>query len=480
MRGWPICSSRCWATCSAALPAVQRRALEAALLLSEEREGRRRINARSRRRAWASSGDWPERGECSSRWTTCSGWIRRRRSCSSSWRAGWPRNRSDCWWPSATAGDGVAPLGLGRADLDVVPGPAGAAEHGSAAQASPRPDRRDAHTAGAAQSPRGLGREPVLRARAGARLAGQGRPDPARPSPAGASDARGDPARAPRGAADARTRRRAAAAALARPTESILGDSLALEQAAEAGVIELADGDSPLQPPAARLGRLHVDRSRGAAASAPPARRGGQRSRGARPAPGARRRKAERGGRLRPRRRCTRGGCPRRTGSGGGAGRARGAPDAGNRPEPAAAAQDRGGHAITFQPGSSPRAQRFSSVSPRRCLPAARERTRCCCSRARNRASSGASSSRRALWTRLGVTTPASRRSSATSPSSTPFRSLSSRRSSTPAQRWRPQRAPATTTSRDCALDRRLVRDAAGGRAHAGIAGAGGLPRDGR
>ena len=35
----------------------------------------------------------------------------------------------------------------------------------------------------------------------------------------------------------------AAAAALARPTESILGDSLALEQAAEAGVIELTDGD---------------------------------------------------------------------------------------------------------------------------------------------------------------------------------------------------------------------------------------------
>jgi predicted ATPase len=35
----------------------------------------------------------------------------------------------------------------------------------------------------------------------------------------------------------------AAAAALARPTEAILGDSLALEQAAEAGVIELADGE---------------------------------------------------------------------------------------------------------------------------------------------------------------------------------------------------------------------------------------------
>ncbi len=35
----------------------------------------------------------------------------------------------------------------------------------------------------------------------------------------------------------------AAAAALARPTESILGDSLALEQAAEAGVIELGDGN---------------------------------------------------------------------------------------------------------------------------------------------------------------------------------------------------------------------------------------------
>ena len=35
----------------------------------------------------------------------------------------------------------------------------------------------------------------------------------------------------------------AAAAALARPTESILGDSLALEQAFEAGVIELSDGE---------------------------------------------------------------------------------------------------------------------------------------------------------------------------------------------------------------------------------------------
>jgi len=35
----------------------------------------------------------------------------------------------------------------------------------------------------------------------------------------------------------------AAAAALARPTESILGDTLALEQAAEAGIVELADGD---------------------------------------------------------------------------------------------------------------------------------------------------------------------------------------------------------------------------------------------
>jgi DNA-binding CsgD family transcriptional regulator len=35
----------------------------------------------------------------------------------------------------------------------------------------------------------------------------------------------------------------AAAAALARPTESILGDSLSLEQALEAGVIELADGN---------------------------------------------------------------------------------------------------------------------------------------------------------------------------------------------------------------------------------------------
>jgi len=35
----------------------------------------------------------------------------------------------------------------------------------------------------------------------------------------------------------------AAAAALARPTEAVLGDSLALEQAAEAGVIELGDGE---------------------------------------------------------------------------------------------------------------------------------------------------------------------------------------------------------------------------------------------
>ena len=55
----------------------------------------------------------------------------------------------------------------------------------------------------------------------------------------------------------------AAAAALARPTESLLGDSLALEQAAEAGIVEVADGEVRFTHPLLALRRLRIDPGRG-------------------------------------------------------------------------------------------------------------------------------------------------------------------------------------------------------------------------
>ena len=142
-----------------------------------------------------------------------------------------------------TVGDGVAPLGMDRADLEVHRVTLGPLSTGALHRllrdrigaTLTRPALHRVHDASGGNPFYALELVRALQARGG-------RIEPGRPLPVPQTleaillerlEA------LPAGVRDVV----AAAAALARPTESILGDSLALEQAAEAGIIELADGD---------------------------------------------------------------------------------------------------------------------------------------------------------------------------------------------------------------------------------------------
>jgi DNA-binding CsgD family transcriptional regulator len=225
-----------------ALPSVQRRALEAALLLSEDERPP------------------PDQRTIS---TACLGVFRR--------LAGEGRVLvavDDVQWldpPTAlvlefvarrlaeepvgllvaerVAGEGVAPLGLGRTDLEVRRVPLGPLSTGALLRllrdqigvTLTRPALHRVHDASGGNPFYALELVRALQARGGW-------VQPGRPLPVPQTlDAilRERLEALPTGVRDVA----AAAAALARPTESILGDSLALEQAAQAGVIELADGD---------------------------------------------------------------------------------------------------------------------------------------------------------------------------------------------------------------------------------------------
>ena len=229
----------------------------------------------------------------------------------------------------------------------------------------------------------------------------------------------------------------AKAAALRRPTESMLGDWPALEQAVEEGLIEITNGEvrftHPLLAaaaygsiPASERHRLHRNLAGVTSDSEEQARH---------MALGARQpsnRVADAlddahvsgcaGSRKRPRSlQSSRFDSPRRSS-------AAGCSSAGSRWPgyhlPAGEAR----HVCLHLSGTS-------SAS---CPPGPCERTRCCCSRAPNRASRGASGWRWVFWLMLVVTTPALRRSSAASVSCCSYRAPPSWLSSTPGRRWCP------------------------------------------
>jgi DNA-binding NarL/FixJ family response regulator len=248
-----------------ALPPVQRRALEAALLLSEEERAP------------------PDHRTIS---TACLGVLR--------WLARDGRVLvavDDVQWldpPTAlvlefvarrlaeepvgllvaerVAGDAEAPLGLGRSDLEVGRVRLGPLSTGALHRVLrdrfgvtlTRPVLRRVHEASGGNPFYALELVRALQARGG-------RIQPGRPLPV--PETLEAILRERFEALPVRAREiLAAAAALARPTESILGDPLALEQAAESGVIELADGEirfsHPLLASAAYMSIPAVERRR--------------------------------------------------------------------------------------------------------------------------------------------------------------------------------------------------------------------------
>ena len=312
------------------------------------------------------------------------------------------------------AGDGDPPLGLGRSDLELVRVRLGPLSTGALHRllrrrldvALPRPALHRVHAASGGNPFYALELVRALQSR-------RGRIQPGRPLPVPET-------------LEAILRERlevlplrarkvlAAAAALARPTEAILEDSLALEQAFEAGIIELSDGDvrfsHPLLAsaaytsiPAADRRRLHrhlaevvsdsEERARHLALGAEEpneevadALDDAAREAAARGAPAAAAELVELAIRLTP--------VKARESFGSAESR---------RPD------------TTFPPEISRRVQPSSSLSPRRCRPARRARMRCCFSRARNKASSGRSNSRNVRSSMLATTTLVSPRSSVTS-----------------------------------------------------------------
>ncbi len=155
------------------------------------------IRARSRSRPGARSRRWPSGRRCSSRSTTSSGSTPRRRARSRS-PCGGSTARARCASCSrrrtATAGvgaracarPGARPTARGRA-----------ARRRRAPPVPPRPARPSLRPPDAAAHPRAVGREPVLRPRAGACRRPRRRPDAAA---AGSRDARGGRPAAARGA----------------------------------------------------------------------------------------------------------------------------------------------------------------------------------------------------------------------------------------------------------------------------------------
>ena len=179
------------------LPPIQRRALEAALLLGESEIQRRRSRGRRRvprraataRRATARS---------ASRSTTSSGWTPRR-----SRRFGYALARLDDEPVAALAGGPRRRAGLAsprRARGATANGRRRRPERRRDPRAAPRPPRRDVPAADADQALGDLGRQPLLRARACKRAAAQRRH-----------------ARSRRGAPDSLRPRRAPARARRRP-----------------------------------------------------------------------------------------------------------------------------------------------------------------------------------------------------------------------------------------------------------------------
>ena len=306
----------------------------------------------------------------------------------------------------------------------------------------PRPARGNAHTARIAQSPRGFGREPVLRsswcAPCRPRVGASTRPSAARPS-----DARGDLARAPGSAASAGTRVLAAAAALARPTRSNPGRLPGAGASVGGGHHRVSDGDVRFTHPllasaaymsieAAEQWRLH--RRLAEVVSDPEAGSASWRS-----APSRAKRSQKPSTRLLAMR--LRAALRLR----------RELAELAVRLTPATAGERLRGEGRGRQVSPScrrPREERGDPRVPCGEVPAVlRGRTRCCSSRARNRASSDPSNSRNAPSSRLEVTTPVSRRSSAISARSFLFTVHQSRRSSTPERAWRPRSVRVSRTS---------------------------------
>ena len=292
------------------------------------------------------------------------------------------------------AGEGEAPLGLGKADLEVGRVRLGPLSTGALHRllrdqlgvTLTRPALRRVHEASGGNPFYALELVRALQARGG-------RIQPGRPLPVPQTleaILRERLEALPTGAREVL----AAAAALARPTESLLDDAPALEQAAEEGIIELADGEirfsHPLLASAAYASVGPADRRRLHRRLAESVTDPEERARHL--ALGAEEPSEDVAGRLDDA--APRGGCPRRTGGGRGAGRACGSHDSDDRSETGFGSAGSRRLGITFPPESSRRVQRSSSVLQRSSLRALRERTRCCSSRARNRASRGASSSR--------------------------------------------------------------------------------------
>ncbi len=161
-----------------------------------------------------------------------------------------------------------------------------------------------------------------------------------------------------------------------------------------------------------------------------------------------------------------------------GAGRARGAPDAArNGP---ASSECRGGQ-VPPRAGELARSDAIPERSIKQLPPGWRASGRVAAARERAtelRAVPRARGERSRRGSRM--TTPASRRSSATSPSYSSFRARPSRRSSTPGRAGGGGASRRRDDSRDCALDRRLVRDASRRQADARIARAAVSSRSGK
>ena len=234
-------------------------------------------------------------------------------------------NGSRCWWPSTTCSGSIPPaeqaltfafrrlpprLGLllarrasrRRASARAV---AGAPRRAPRADRAPaplarravpareEPPRPVAPAAGADPPRRGDGRQPVLRARAGACVrepARRARPRPAAAGPAERRRGRRRPA--PARCPTRRARSALAAASTSHPTPAPLAGALGEEtmsagliEAEEAGVLTVEDNRTPLLASAARLGDLPLRVARAPPAAPPPPRnrRHGHRAAGAPP-----------------------------------------------------------------------------------------------------------------------------------------------------------------------------------------------------